>query len=523
MFEITMEPGLATDGRCARVPWMDILKNVRGFIDPEYLPDYETLDADPSHLSMAKVKKLLRYWINRQKSEEATFQFHYVLQGSEKVLGKDPKTIIGKVLSKKVPKSSLLGQDPKTIPGKALSKKVPKSRGKPKKNQVTFDPTVDESEPVMGLWATRRKTSGKRLQKATACSRDIISDSGEEFDFAGVDEVGSSDDAANPLPEASGSSTAVHATDTIPVLHLTGTTEGQTPDWRRAPANLSALEIDLWNTFIEKLPESCSNWSQNQAIIQFQVFKGWSVNYPVPRKINSPNTPRQIGDIPEIGSHSPKQVHSPDPPPMMRDFPNVGKADTSIPKVTPGILNGKTEDVVSPTAGSGNPNDKSKDVPTVLETNNHTKDQNTDDNFGRVSQRGREVGMLDLEPGTFKTLARETHDVIRTAEDPELEETPDVPRKAGNKKEQPRTSKGKFTKSINQSEEQDTGKKRLREDSGESSADRDVAADKLPSPKKCKVDETSPKQQRRGRSKNSEPGPSVALTRSKAKIRNTRR
>ena len=75
MFKTQMEPGLASDGRCARVPWMDILKNVKGFIDPEYLPDYETLDSDPSHLSLAKVKKLLRYWFNQQKQRRLSFDF----------------------------------------------------------------------------------------------------------------------------------------------------------------------------------------------------------------------------------------------------------------------------------------------------------------------------------------------------------------------------------------------------------------------------------------------------------------
>ena len=54
---------------------MDILKNVKGFIDPEYLPNYETLDADPSHLSLAKVKKLLRYGSTGKNWRRLHFDF----------------------------------------------------------------------------------------------------------------------------------------------------------------------------------------------------------------------------------------------------------------------------------------------------------------------------------------------------------------------------------------------------------------------------------------------------------------
>ena len=188
MVETQIHPGLATDGRCAQVPWMDILKNVKGFIDPEYLPDYETLDADPSHLSLAKVKKLLRYWFNQQKSEEIAFQFHYVLEGSERVLGSDPKRITGKT----------------------LSKKVPKGRGQPQKTRVTSDITGDEAELLMGVGTVgKKKTSGKHLKKGKAHSKEIISDSGEEFDFAGVDDVSFSDDPPNPIPEVSGSTSTL--------------------------------------------------------------------------------------------------------------------------------------------------------------------------------------------------------------------------------------------------------------------------------------------------------------------------
>ena len=194
--EVQKESGLMTDGRCTRIAWTDILKNSRAFIDPEYLPDYDTLDSDPSHLSMLKVKKLLRYWFDRQKSGQITFHFQYVLEGSETILAKGPKRI--------------------------LSKEVPKGRGDPKQNRVT-------------------KKKGNRSKKDKACSREIISDSGEEFDFDGVEEVPSSDDDFNPLPYVGRSK----STPTAGVHQTSGTTVAHTPDWQKAPANLSTSEIDV--------------------------------------------------------------------------------------------------------------------------------------------------------------------------------------------------------------------------------------------------------------------------------------
>ena len=486
---------------------MDILKNVKGFIDPEYLPDYETLDADPSHLSLAKVKKLLRYWFNRQKSEEIAFRFHYVLEGSERVLGSDPKRITGKT----------------------LSKKVPKGRGQPQKTRVMSDITGDEAELLMGVGTVgKKKTSGKRLKKGKAHSKEIISDSGEEFDFAGVDDVSFSDDPPNPIPEVSGS-TGIN----------TATSDSCTPIWRKAPANLASSEIDLWNAFVEKLPDSCSNWSKTQAMVQFEVFKGWSNNYLSPGRNHSPNTPVEARDIRDVGSHSERQRHSPDIAATMRDIrpndagdPSDSSHAASISKAGSGIPNGKTEDILMPQPHGSNTNENFEDVSKLLEPDDVPKDRNSAGNLGKLSERGKEAEIKDLSVGITKPPVLETPDALRTLKDRELGQAPDGTTKAGGKKEQPRTSKGNFTKSIaKHSEEEHSGKKRLREDPAESSA-----AAKVPSPKKLKINETPQKPGRRGRSnkngkepnaavlqRSTEPGPSVALTRSKAKIRNTRK
>ena len=129
----------------------------------------------------------------------------------------------------------------------------------------------------------KKKKSGKHLKKGKAHSKEIISDLGEELNFAGVDNVSFSDDPPNPIPEVTGS-TGINA----------ATSDSYTPIWCKAPANLSSSEIDLWNAFVEKLPDSCSNWSKTQAMIQFEVFKGWSNNYLSPGRNHSPNTPVEV-------------------------------------------------------------------------------------------------------------------------------------------------------------------------------------------------------------------------------------
>ena len=501
IIEVQKESGLATDGRCTCIPWTDILKNARAFIDPEYLPDYDTLDSDPSHLSMPKVKKLLRYWFDRQKSGQITFRFHYVLEGSETVLAKEPKKI--------------------------LSMEVLKGRGDPKQNRVT-----------------RRK--GNCLKKDKARSRDIISDSGEEFDFDGVEEVPSSDDDANPLPSVGRSK----STPAAGVHQTPGTTVVHTPDWRKAPANLSTSEIDDWNRFTKNLPESCSNWTREQAIVQFQVFKGWSANVPSPKK-DMHSTKRDIPDN-EVASES--QVHSVDIPGESRGIRNAGLGDvdlhhsirkaedispfdnsgnpelrphddskakdlgimTSIPKSGTGISLDKCEDVgalAPPSHLFKSPG--STDVPHEDTTSGNTTDQQTTND--------KELGIVGTD---LYGMNVETPNAFGIADDPGLAESPRGPKTPGNRMGQPRTKTGKFVKFTDQSKEQSNGKKRVRED--HAGTFRDPVTTELPSHKKAKVGETSTEPKRTGRStrnadKCTEPGFSAPITRSKSKSQKTRR
>ncbi|EDR00020.1 uncharacterized protein LACBIDRAFT_334543 [Laccaria bicolor S238N-H82] len=102
-------------------------------------------------------------------------------------------------------------------------------------------------------------------------SRDIISDSGEEFDFQAVEDADLSDDDL----------TAKKKED---LSH--GTSEGKAPLWTNTPEGLPTPDINLWNDFIKNLPDSCSEWSHEQAMKQFQVFKIWSTNYHSSRQVD---------------------------------------------------------------------------------------------------------------------------------------------------------------------------------------------------------------------------------------------
>ena len=484
---------MATDGRCARVPWTDIIKNAMGFIDSEYLPDYDTLDSDPSHLSMPKVKKLLRYWFDRQKSGQITFRFHHVLEGSERVPAKEPKT--------------------------TSSKEVPKGRGHLKPTRVT-------------------KRKGNCSKKGKAPSREIISDSGEEFDFEPVEEIPFSDDDANPIPYVGNSESTPAAT----VQLASGTTEDHPPDWRKAPANLSESEIDVWNKFTKNLPESCSNWTHDQAMIQFQVFKGWSANFLSPKK--EIHLTKQ--DVPDVSVSSKTPVHSTDIPGHIRAIPNVGSADslqddpipkglgiarndsrgldTGNPDITPqddsiakglGITIDKSEDVGALTPTANPPQSLGMDMaPVPKAPGNRREEPRSDD---------KELGMVDAGRNG---LAAETQDDLRMPDSPRLAEIPRGPRTPPNRGEQPRSKNGKFVKSLNNSKEPSNTNKRVQEDQAEALAD--IVATKQPSLKKAKLDETSTHPTKRGRSsknadKSTEPGFSAPVTRSKAKCCKTRR
>ena len=346
----------------------------------------------------------------------------------------------------------------------------------------------------MGVGTIGKKTSRKHLNKRKAHSREIISDSGEELNFSMVDDVPLSDDDANPIPETR-SLTGMNG----------GPSESGTPVWCKAPANLSLSEFDLWNSSMEKLPKSCSNWMEQQAMIQFQVFKG-SNNYHPPGRIHSPSIPLEMRDICDISSHSHKHDHSPEVTAITRDIPKTdignptdSSEDAMTSNVVLGILNRMAECVPISQAIGCNRNERSQDILKILEAYNEPKS-------------------LDL--GTIKPTGVETLDALQTAKDLDLAPAPNTIMKPDNKKEQARTSKGKFAKSIKQLEDLLTGMKRLQEDPAESSA-----AAKLPSPKKLKVDELPQKSGQQGRSNKNgkepntavlqhpiEPGPSVPLT-----------
>lgn len=424
------------------------MKDVRCFVDPEYLPDYDTLDSEPSHLSMAKVKKLLRYWLSRQESGDITFRFHYVLDGSEKVLGKVPK--VGPIGS----------------PSKG-PKKARKTRAKSKKSVPTTVMSNDDDDLDSTATVQGSKKSRKRPGKAKVQSRAIIEESGEEFDFQGVDNGAFSDDEPNiptlggspPLPSiplCTGTSGGTSPSQTTPG-NVAGNSKDEVGDWRKAPATLQSSDIDLWKAFVKKLPESCSDWSHDQRIIQFQVFKGWSA---VEKKEGMASTiSGSLGQSPakmvDIRKPAPEEV-------------NDG------PKPLIGL---KTMD---------NPN--------------HV------------------MGLHGPKPWMeLKMINHPEHPDMSKAVDTKL---PASSKDTGNKR-----------KETDELQPTDKGQKRLREDGEEGPTS--VGATKLPSPKRLKkLPDDSPKQKPKprpikkkasGAQPSNESGPSVAVTRSKSKLQNTRR
>jgi hypothetical protein len=468
IIHIQMGPGLATDGRSARVPWTDILKNAGAFIDAEYLPDYDTLDSDPSHLSMPKVKTLLRYWRDRQKSEQIAFRFRYVLEGSERVRAKEPKRIT-------------------PLPP---SEEVPKGRGPPKPKKVA-------------------KKTGKRSKKGKARSKEIVSDSGEEFDFGGVDKVPFPEDGSPQSTPMAKVTPAAIATACAVVHFSPGTTADHTPDWRKAPLNLPISEINVWNKFIENLPDSCSSWTHEQTLLQFQVFKGWSANYPVPST--------GIASLPKQGLYITPAISGDVDISLEGSSRDKGSGITAIPPLDSGIPSDKSK----PTAALGQTSTPSQIAPKLVDVPRELRTPQADS--VRLAEAPHGLG---TPRGKGGRVVAEAPDHMRMLEDPGLADVPFGARTRRDRGEQPRTNNGKFANSLKKPKEPSNGKKRVREDAAESSAD--GVATEPPSPKKAKIDEPSTTPKRRGRSsKKTEnpngPGPSAPLTRSKAKGRKTRR
>ena len=267
---------VATNGRCTHIPWVDILKNVGGFIDPGYLLDYNTLDSDPLHLSMLKVKKLFWYWFDWQKSGQITFVFTMFWQGLKPSWLRNPKGFY-------LQRSWKAGDDPK-------------------QNRVT-------------------KKKGNHSKKDKACSREIISDLGWRIWLQWG--------WRSPLFWQWCQFTSVcWRLEVYPCSwgpsNLWDYRSSYT--WRKAPANLSMSKIDIWNRFTKNLPKLCLNWTHEQAMLQFQVFKGWSINFPSPKKDMHLTTQ----NIPDDTIPSVWQVHSMDIPGEIRGIQNAGLGDVDI-------------------------------------------------------------------------------------------------------------------------------------------------------------------------------------------------
>lgn len=286
---------LATDGRTSRVPWADVVKDQATFIDEEYLPDYQTLDAEPSHLAIQKVKTLLNFWIQRQRAGQTVFRFRLVIQGTERVPAKAPDVRTN--MQKPTRRSRAKGN---------LKRQVRRSNeGELRSDEEIDDPLKQKVKGQKGKGTVNRK--GKKGKK----SAEMVDDSGEEFDLLAMDDLVFSDDDV-PLPNSLdrtagrgmgsggmgmkgprvggttttkgprvaettvvGTTDGAHSTTTaytLPAPTIGPTTLQTLPP----PHSLASADKALWNRFVAHLPLDCVDWSEEQAIGQFRVFQRWS-------------------------------------------------------------------------------------------------------------------------------------------------------------------------------------------------------------------------------------------------------
>ncbi|EDR07662.1 uncharacterized protein LACBIDRAFT_298016 [Laccaria bicolor S238N-H82] len=223
---------LATKDGTQRVPWTNVINAPKDFISAEYLPGYESIDREPSHLTVVKVRKLLRFWLARQSSGLVAFRWKLVMYAGEIVKAEPPK------------KGCKPSDDLTRKRGKQHT-----AKGRPKKKSKASVDFITSDDDLSPATTTRKKIKPRPIKKPRVVDEPDL-DSGEDFDFNGVDLFAFSDDEQinqfgdRPLKE-----------------NNTGGTS-QEPD-------------SLWMAFTNKLPEyKC--WSPDRIQTEFQVFRGWA-------------------------------------------------------------------------------------------------------------------------------------------------------------------------------------------------------------------------------------------------------
>jgi hypothetical protein len=184
------------------------------------------MDREPSHLNVSKVRKLLRFWLERQSSGQVPFRWKAIMENGEKVDAKSPK----------------IGAK-RTVTGAKKGKKLVGSSRQKRKENIVPEFLQPADEPPIPL-LQKKKIKPRPIRKSKAIDSDTDAD-GEYFDFKAVDELNSSDDEeTNPI-------------------------QGKEVD-------VSSELQPLWKAFTEKLPEEYKSWSPMKLHTQFEVFRAWA-------------------------------------------------------------------------------------------------------------------------------------------------------------------------------------------------------------------------------------------------------
>jgi hypothetical protein len=256
-----------------RCPWANIIQSPKDFIDAEYLPDYDTMDKEPSHLPISKVRKLLRFWLERQSSGKVVFRWKSILENGERVPAKAPK-IKGKLteapkrkvgvradgtskkgkrsrrnshrsrkqvtIQKDITSDDEIVSDDEHAPSKPSvpMRMVPNGRSKPNSKDG-----LEDSEPI--AMKPKRSIKPRPIKKLKAISQNPdVESAGEEFNFDSADGFNFSDD--EPVVQRA----------VKPPLQ----SRGLSP---------------LWKAFNDQLPAEYASWSLDKLQMQFEVFRGW--------------------------------------------------------------------------------------------------------------------------------------------------------------------------------------------------------------------------------------------------------
>ena len=271
---------MVTQDENHRCPWADIIKEPEAFIDAEYLPDYDSLVKEPSHLAIAKVRKLLRFWLECQSSGQIPFRWKSVLENGERVNATEPKVNLRKSKTKSTGEKE---------PQLKIASRKKRNRELPS----TFIDSDDDA-PAPAAGKSKVKPRPTKKSKVVASLNIDQGSSGEEFDSGNIDDMECSDD--EPIHKSAKlqpSKKPKHA----PQLQIDRGTSGEecNVDQKEllddAAKDESAIDADdqardgtaispelrpLWKIFTDKLPLEYKSWSKEQLHTQFEVFRGWA-------------------------------------------------------------------------------------------------------------------------------------------------------------------------------------------------------------------------------------------------------